>query len=312
MQNANFNKSFVGLESIVKLINNAHKSETNIIQLCIDTEVEVNESIDALKNTANLLIDAEIFLIVSDKLISCNSDVASNIDKLKSYLLSDTFHVVLDASIKYRSEKIVLDACLLPRTYSTYPHIAYSLGVLEMPSLTRYWPINDASLTKFHEMLESKNKSDLARGKLSNVELKKKLELQAQLGLEAEEWFLEWEKNRLAGHIFNKLISRVSDRDVAAGYDLLSFKDLNSLTFDRYIEVKSFSSDPRIFISINELEVAKQYQDQYVLVILDRTRFNDGSYTPIEFINPYSLLMSSERPSWISVAPDSYRIDFHF
>jgi hypothetical protein len=312
MQSANFCKTFVGYEGFASLIDMVNQFKLELEQLCIDIQALNNHKIDPLKNSCNLLLDSKIFYMNSEGILFSESDSAKGIEKLRSYLLSNEFIDILSPALKYYSGDLVIDSCLLPSEYATYPQVAFAVGILDMPFLTRYWPIQNDSVQRLHKVAEAVNRAELSKENFSILDLKNKLNKQSELGLEAEEWFLNWEKNRLAGHVFSNLISRVSDYNVAAGYDLISFKSLDSLTFNRYIEVKSYSEIPRIFISANELEVARKYQDEYVLVILDRSKFTDKNYVPIEFVNPYALLMSSEKPEWVSVSPESFRVDFTF
>jgi hypothetical protein len=50
---------------------------------------------------------------------------------------------------------------------------------------------------------------------------------------------MEYERQRLMDK--GKSIERISPYDVTAGYDILSYDNVDSTEYDRFIEVKSYS-----------------------------------------------------------------------
>ena len=67
-------------------------------------------------------------------------------------------------------------------------------------------------------------------------------------GIEGEQFVLAFEKKRL----FNKPgIIWVAEYSVAEGFDIFSFDTNESFENDRYIEVKSFSTNPYFYWSKN-------------------------------------------------------------
>ena len=79
------------------------------------------------------------------------------------------------------------------------------------------------------------------RKQLSLEELKKQLENNEIIGEKAELFVLEFEKNRLGGPLAGK-VRRISEVDVTAGYDIISYNSVKSKEADRFIEVKAISS----------------------------------------------------------------------
>lgn len=83
----------------------------------------------------------------------------------------------------------------------------------------------------------------------------------------AEEFVLQSERKRLKsmGAIEqSKKVDHIALRNVAAGYDIVSFNDQDSNTHDRFIEVKAGKSRPiRFFFSRNEFETAKRLKGKY-------------------------------------------------
>ena len=94
------------------------------------------------------------------------------------------------------------------------------------------------------------------------------LEIRRQYGQLAEEFVLNKERERLTEFERDdlaQLVKKISDQNIAAGYDILSFDGKESDVFpDRFIEVKGTVGN-RIFfyISKNELETARKLRDKY-------------------------------------------------
>jgi hypothetical protein len=104
------------------------------------------------------------------------------------------------------------------------------------------------------------------------------------IGKAAEEFAVEWERQRLAGAELSHLISKIDDRRdrPGYGYDFLSH---TSQTEQRYIEVKSVGKLPggqghRFFLSENEYVVSKSvdYRDAYFFYLV----FFNGNGQPFE------------------------------
>ena len=93
------------------------------------------------------------------------------------------------------------------------------------------------------------------RKKLTLEQLLQQKEEQSTRGLEAEEFVLQLERNRLPAKAAR--IKRISDYDVSAGYDIVSFEEDGSVVYDRFIEVKCYIGDPHFFWSENEVDVAR-------------------------------------------------------
>lgn len=85
------------------------------------------------------------------------------------------------------------------------------------------------------------------RKKFTLEQLLKQQEDQSRRGLEAEEFVLGLEKKRLP-ELAHK-IKRISDFDVAAGYDIVSYENNETEHYDRFIEVKCYMGSPHFFWS---------------------------------------------------------------
>ena len=141
------------------------------------------------------------------------------------------------------------------------------------------------------------------RQKLTLEELLKQKEEQSRRGLEAEEFVLELERNRLPLKAYK--IKRISDFDVAAGYDIVSYDSNESMKYDRFIEVKCYLGKPHFYWSENECDTARQKGSKYILCLVDYTRIKEPGYTPQYIRNPYDDIFTNE--NWL-VNAASYKI----
>jgi hypothetical protein len=94
------------------------------------------------------------------------------------------------------------------------------------------------------------------------------LEIKRKHGELAEEFVLHKERERLINcnrEDLSILVRKVSDQNIAAGYDILSFDGKDSDIFhDRFIEVKGTTGNQvSFYISKNELETARRLRDKY-------------------------------------------------
>ena len=141
------------------------------------------------------------------------------------------------------------------------------------------------------------------RKKFTLEQLLKQQEDQSRRGLEAEEFVLGLERKRLPE--LAQKIKRISDFDVAAGYDIVSYENNETEHYDRFIEVKCYMGSPHFFWSENESDVARIKADKYILCLVDYLRMGEPGYQP-EFIrNPYETIFDSDE--WL-VNASSYRI----
>lgn len=135
--------------------------------------------------------------------------------------------------------------------------------------------------------------------------LKKQLEQQEAQGEAAELFVMEFEKKRLHFSDDTVLIKRISEIDVSAGYDILSYNDATSVDYDRFIEVKSYLGIEHFYWSKNEIETAKLYGNKYFIYLIDSSKVGISDYEPHIICNPAENIIKSE--FWI-MSPTSYRV----
>jgi hypothetical protein len=162
---------------------------------------------------------------------------------------------------------------------------------------SRHWKIQPDYSSLFIQAVRVANAKRPRRAK-SAVELGAELAEQAADGLRAEEWVVSSERLRLAGHPLLDQIRRISDDDVAAGYDIVSFSNLGSIAHDLHIEVKSFGRVKRFFWTRNEIATAEEFGSQYALYLVDRNRLDDPDYSPHVVIAPTPEMFLGEGSGW--------------
>jgi len=133
---------------------------------------------------------------------------------------------------------------------------------------------------------------------LSQIELDARLQAQRQRALQAEEYVVQSEKQRLCAagrEDYAVGVIRISDDDVLAGYDILSF-DISGKR--RFVEVKSSSGPFEYFVwSRNEFRCAHERGESYWLSWLGwSSRLPAGPCELLWFRNPAAILGASDSP----------------
>lgn len=158
--------------------------------------------------------------------------------------------------------------------------------------------IFDEDLVK--ELSEKQDKTS-ARRTISLIELENELALRKEYGEIGERKAFEYETKLLAERGIAKTPKMISDIDVSAGYDLVSYLSSDSMSYDKYIEVKSCQNKEQAFyLSRNELRIAKEKGESYYLYLYIRET------DEIIIINdPYNRIYLSEE--WAK-EPQIYKI----
>lgn len=133
--------------------------------------------------------------------------------------------------------------------------------------------------------------------KLTLEDLMEKQKRQEEQGRLAEEFVVGFEKGRLLWCPLADGVKQISDLDVTAGYDVLSYDDAEASQYNRFIEVKSFHNRAQFFWSANEYETAQKLGSRYHLYLVDMDKYLKPGYQPIIISNPASIFESQE--DWI-------------
>ena len=236
---------------------------------------------------------------VSGDVISASSDIVSlfnNKETLNDALIVSTINqlfkeTIMDASMFYYDS---VQCCyafrneLFPLSFSIVRNVLISQGFL-IPS--RNIQGTQFYISPAYDELVAKNCR--ARHKQLSLEnLKKQLEKNELAGEKAEFFVLEYEKKRLGQPLCEK-VRRISEIDVTAGYDIVSFKSNQSPKPDRFIEVKAVSNSG-FYWSRNEYEIAKLKGDTYYLYLVELSKTNQQNYSPQIIQNPAVNVMKAE------------------
>lgn len=205
-----------------------------------------------------------------------------NIQEIKYIRTSDTFLLPLN-SIRIK--------------YSCLRNLLQSFGLIER-SGTSY--ILKGYFVKFLSTRSGKKK------KLSESRLQSLLEKEKEQGEAGELFVLNYEKNRLKLHERKDNIKRISTYDVTAGFDIVSYTNIFSLSLDRFIEVKTYKGDTHFFWSKNEIETAKVLKEKYYVYLVDYNRINQDGYTPLIIKDPYKEIFENQE-HW-KLQAESYKV----
>lgn len=140
-------------------------------------------------------------------------------------------------------------------------------------------------------------------------ELLELLALKRKHGIMAEDFVLHKEKERLIkiGRLdLANLVKKISDQNISAGYDILSFDGCkSSLIPDRFIEVKGSTDNWLVFyISKNETQIAQKMQDKYWIYCV--LGVGNSPAQKIEIINnPYKRIFQEKQ---FNIEPILWRI----
>ena len=141
--------------------------------------------------------------------------------------------------------------------------------------------------------------------KMSHEELLLQLQKRQEDGDKGELFVVDYETRRLSNSAL--IPRRVSQIDVSAGYDILSFENSTSLHYDRYIEVKSFRGIPHFYWSLNEKSTAEALANKYFIYLVDLNQLeqdSNGTYVPLIIQNPAEELKNEK---WY-VEANSFRV----
>lgn len=241
---------------------------------------------------------------LSNQLLPCiNNNIA-----LTKKLLDDTVKILFEAKVlniemfvyESSSNRIRFKNELLKLGYSPVRNVLISQGLFEierLPQKTVFYLNPD--YIGFIETIIKKQK------RIFTLEqLKKKIEENEIAGDTAENYVLSYEQNRLP-ESFREKIKIISNIDVSAGYDVISFNSESSTEIDRFIEVKAVSKNNSFYWSENEYETAKLLGTQYFLYLVDLSKIKISGYIPLIISNPAINIMHSNE--WL-VEVQTYHI----
>jgi hypothetical protein len=224
--------------------------------------------------------------LIADRI---GDDLVGRIEKEKAWAC-----VRLDSA----SGALTIDAMTLPRMSDGLGMWVTDFGVAARKRTeSRFWEVTEPHRARFLAAARSAN-ALRPRVPKSAERLAAELERQARDGEAAELWVLEYERERLRDHPFRDQIRRISVEDVSAGYDIASFAAHSSLQHDLFIEVKSHGATKAFHWSRNEIATAEEFQEEYALYIVDRTRMSQSGYAPHVILGPSPGMFAQPGSGW--------------
>jgi hypothetical protein len=323
------------LDNIIFVLQNAlskkSRSITDIKKYCSDESVELVYSIDGILK----LLEFTDMISRTRESVKLNNNVSINwIKTIDRYVFARMITEKLLAKLRDEScledfiplEKVRFDPTFnqisiqnnsIPLQYSSIKNLLIDLGTLiVVPEFPNILLIN-SNLQSYFEVVvipwlideSEKSAYSSANAPMSVEKFQEIQELKNQYGAQAEEYILQYERNRLIHHPMGENIRRISNVDVSAGYDIVSFENQDSKVLDRFIEVKSFSRYPEFYWSRNEVRSAELKRNNYYLYLVNREQIGMKNYEPIIVQNPYLTVFQDtawqrEVQSW-SVRPPS-------
>jgi hypothetical protein len=311
--NVNLSNHFCSDVQVVRILSMVKPDGVNYESLIADCNTIFRVPTPIIKNTFELLLDSNVLSRVGNVITLLSSDYKNHVRK---YILNHSWLSSVSTALTSTNDgNVCIDIYRLPKSHRYFHQVLNIADMFKIKTSNamRLIPIKDEFTNDLINIISKRNQSEwlnrriITPSQLTDINLRK-----SEVGYEAELWVLQREKIRLKNHLLFNNIRMVSLENVAEGFDIVSFQSLHSMSYDRLLEVKSYSGSPRIFISRNEIMTAKHYGEKYVLVIVDRDRIMDEAYTPREYINPFQMMFSDNKPNWINIEPTTFEITFNF
>lgn len=281
--------------------------ERDIRTICAHSSGKYQLDVDSL-----LLYCACLRLIDCSETITISPDILEFIDdsyELNELIIKRTIselfasHIFEADMFSYDvlSKRFVFKNERLPLEFATLRNILISQGFFEInrDNMKTELFIN----AKYEKLISSFCQQ---RKRTIGIEqLRKQIEANNKAGEKAELYALKYEKKRITEPILAEKIRIISDIDICAGYDIVSFDSNDSNDYDRFIEVKAVSSSDSFYWSINELNTAKLKGERYYLYLINLQKIYDKNYTPVIINDPAKVIFDSEE--WL-IEPQSFHI----
>jgi len=238
---------------------------------------------------ATIMLYADLNILVYDEendIISLTTSNWGDLEQFINKLSKKIFDFIVDEGVinidtlsyDMQVDRFYIDKKCISMRYACIRNLLISLGIFERRTTTSYYVP-----TKYVDKATPHIKN---RRKISQAQLLKALEQEAEQGAEGETFVIEYEKSRLEGREDLDAIKQVSIIDVGAGYDIISYNSIHSTKLDRLIEVKTYRGNPHFHWSSNEMNEAKLRMDHYYLYLVSYDEMNKEGYHPIIIQNP--------------------------
>lgn len=218
--------------------------------------------------------------------------------KLEENRLTEALLAPPAAKYDYVNKRICVIPSLLDKSLDGIKNLLVDLGYLTNLDPSGYTLM--VGELYFHESIKSikegMHRKIASLRTLSKEDLMALLAYKDKLGFEAEQAVLGYELKRLTAHPQKDEILIISEINISAGYDLISFNSRDSRFIDRFIEVKSYTGRMGFYISRNELATAELKGESYYLYLVDRNKIGSQDLAPTIIQDPYKNIFKSK--SW--------------
>lgn len=271
-------------------------------------EIFANQIIDGRMDFYGCIIYAKsIDLLISSEedMLSLNPifiDCLVNVKYLQNKILeqtfavfskTDEFHKIFNS--KYISYDVIYNNIEIKNSAFKFKYANFKQFLIDFEFI---FPHPDMPCfiinRKYKKLFDKHILPPIKKEKLGIEGLYEQIEKNRIYGEEAEEFVVMFEKQRLADHKHIKKIQKISDYDVSAGYDIVSFDSNDSENIDRFIEVKSFDGQESFYWSRNEIDVARIKKSEYYLYLVNRSKMNGEGYEPTIIQNPYEHVLNND------------------
>jgi hypothetical protein len=222
-------------------------------------------------------------------------------DKCFSKLFDEQILTADFFSFDIEEKKYMFKNEKLPLCWSSIRNLMIDFGFLNVERTihsTRFFVS-----TKYEDIIQQYCKPH--KKTITIEELRKRIEASNAAGEKAELFALDFEKQRIKSVVLQNQVRIISNIDVGAGYDIVSFDSESSSEYDRFIEVKAVSSDISFYLSSNEIEIARLKGPKYYLYLVDLSKICDDAYVPFMICDPASIIFNSKE--WI-LEPQTYKV----
>lgn len=294
--------SFGTKEQILYIIHLLSKNKLSIDELyeaCSSKDYSFNRTFDGI-----LVFLSWINIIEDDEIISLSQKITKK-DFLQEIILrtinklieeKKIYNFLNSKNIFYIKEKnlVVVKNNLIHISFSAFRNLFVEIGLFVKDSLVEnQFLISNEQVEWFKKdiipLIDEREFNTMSLNDLEILQQKQK-----ELGYEAELFVLEYEKKMRINHPNYSSIKIISELNVNAGYDILSYQTDTSILIDKFIEVKSFSGKESFFWSRNEIDIAKLKEDEYFLYLVDRSKMNCENYIPTIIQNPYKTVLNND------------------
>ena len=277
----------------------------------IDNKFFFDGGVATLKAIGLLKVSSDNILIIPDRykyLVKYQDILQGKIINLLLNAISkdQLFNMIFDGSHMYYEPPygIIINNSAFRFKYSKLKQLLIDFKIIIPHSIiSNQYRIMESYIDFFSSIEISKNISSI---EMSLDEFKRLNELKEGYGEDAENFVLKYEIAKFKFTNLVKYIEKISDLNVAAGFDIISVHGINSSSPDKFIEVKSYSGSLNFYWSKNEVRVAKEERNNYFLYLVNRDEMNDIDYSPIMIQNPFESVFNNKE--W-SKEPQSWKFE---